>query len=389
MSSNTDTIPHGTTEPADSIGAELSLPVKFVDLQAQYADIEDRIVAKLADLIHRAAFVGGPEMAQFEQKLAAFCGANHAIGCSDGTSALTLGLLGSGLKQGDGVIVPTNSFIASANAVVHAGGMPVLVDCDPHTYLIDLNQVEDALRQGKAKWVMPVHLYGSPCPMKQILALAERHGAHVIEDNAQAIGAWVDGQRTGSFGLVCGISFYPAKNLGCFGQGGAVLTRDDDLAKLIRTYINQGEGDQRYYHDVVGYNYRLHTMQAAVLTLMLDKLDGLSEQRRQVAKWYAQRLPADRAQRHVPAAVPVYHHFEYRCDSRQHRDRLVEVLKAKQIGFGYHYPVPIHKQKAYPQYNSQSLAVSERLAETLISLPVHPGVTEAQVAYVCEAVQKA
>lgn len=361
--------------------------VKFVDIPAQYADIQDEIISGITEMIQNSAFVGGPALADFEAKLAGFVGTACAVGCSDGTSALQLSLLACGMQNGDGAIVPANTFIATANAVVHAGGKVVVVDCDPDTYLIDLNQVEDALKSAKAKFILPVHLYGNPCPMKDVMALAEKYGATVIEDNAQAIGAMVDGARTGTFGKAAGISFYPAKNLGAFGQGGAILTGDQEVARIARMYIEQGQGEKRYYHDVIGFNKRLHSIQAFILGMMLDKLDGLNANRLQVADWYAARLGGDRIQKRTEGATPVYHLFEYRCDDTAQRETLAAALKAANIGFGYHYPVPVHKQKAYPELNSLSLPVSERLADQLISLPVHPAITEEEVQRVCDVVR--
>lgn len=364
-------------------------PVKFVDLPAQYADIQDDILAALADIMSRSAFVGGPALAQFEEDLAAYCGTKFAIGCSDGTSALKLALLGMGMEAGDGCVVPANTYIASANAVVHAGGTPVLVDCDGETYLIDLNQVEEALKAGKARFVMPVHLYGNPVAMKALLEIADRYGAKVIEDNAQAIGATVDGRRTGSFGVAAGISFYPAKNLGAFGQGGAVLTSDEQVARTVRMYIDQGQGGEKYYHDVVGFNARLHSVQACILGFLLKKLDGFNAARLKVADMYASRLAADRIQKRTEGATPVYHLFEYRCDSMEQRDKVAEAFKAANVQFGYHYPVPIHKQKAYAASDALSFPVAERLAATQISLPIHPSITEGEVERVCQAVRSA
>ncbi|HUS46213.1 MAG TPA: DegT/DnrJ/EryC1/StrS family aminotransferase [Phycisphaerae bacterium] len=361
-------------------------PVAFVDLKAQYADVKDRIVAGISKLIDQGAFKGGPALEAFEKQLAGYTGAGFAVGCSDGTSALVLALLATGMKKGDGAILPANTFIATANAVVHAGGTPVLVDCDSETCLLDLNQVEDALKAGRAKFILPVHLYGNPCPMKELMALADRHGAVVIEDNAQAIGADVNGRKTGTFGAAAGISFYPAKNLGAFGQGGAVLTNDEQTARTVRMYVEQGEGGERYHHDVVGYNARLDTIQAFVLSVLLEKLDGFNARRLRAADWYAARLPADRIQRRTENATPVYHLFEYRCDDLDHRRRVADALKANQIGWGYHYPVPIHKQKAYPQFNRLSFPVAERLADQLLSLPMHPGLREEEVAWVCDVV---
>jgi dTDP-4-amino-4,6-dideoxygalactose transaminase len=358
-------------------------PIKFVDLPAQYADIEKDILAAVADLVHKGAFVGGPALAEFEAALAKYCGVKFAVGCSDGTMALVLSLRAAGLRAGDGVVVPANTFIASANAVVHAGGRPVLVDCDPQTYLIDLHQAEAALKAGRAHFLMPVHLYGNPCPMREVVALADRYGAKVIEDNAQAIGATVDGGRTGGFGLAAGISFYPAKNLGAFGQGGAVLTNDEGVAQTVRMYVEQGQGAQRYYHDVVGYNGRLHSLQACVLGKLLPKLDSFNQARLRAADWYAARLDSQRIQKRTPGSTPVYHLFEYRCDDKAQRDRLAAALQAAGVPFAYHYPVPIHKQKAYAEFNHLSLPVAERLAEVLISLPMHPGLAEPQVERVC------
>ncbi|MFA5240269.1 MAG: aminotransferase class I/II-fold pyridoxal phosphate-dependent enzyme, partial [Phycisphaerae bacterium] len=246
------------------------MAVNFVDLPGQFSDIEGNIIKALTDIIHRGAFVGGPILTAFENKLAQYAGTKFAVGCSDGTIALVLSLIAAGIKKGDSVIVPVNTFIATANAVVHAGGTPEFVDCDKDSYLIDLNQAEAILKKGKTKFVIPVHLYGNPCPMKQIMDLAGKYNATVIEDNAQAIGASVDGRRTGSFGAAAGISFYPAKNLGAFGQGGAVLTSDEKMSKIIRMYIEQGQGGERYYHDVIGYNARLDTMQACILERLLD-----------------------------------------------------------------------------------------------------------------------
>lgn len=361
--------------------------IKFVDLQAQYADVENELVEGIRGIIHSGAFVGGKPLEEFEAALATYVGTKYAIGCCDGTAALKLALLAAGMHPGDLAIVPTNSFIATANAVVHAGGVPVMADCDPYTYLIDLGQVEEALKKQRIRFVLPVHLYGNPCPMVELLALCDKYGAQVIEDNAQAMGARVNGQRTGSFGLAAGTSFYPAKNLGAFGQGGAVMTNDAELARKVRCYVEQGQGGKRYHHDVVGYNDRLHTIQAFVLGKLLPRLDNLNARRLVVANHYAARLPFARVQRRTTDSIPVYHLFEFRCDSLEQRDALALALKQQGIGFGYHYPLPIHKQKAYPDCNGLSLPVAEHLADTLISLPIHPFLTEEEVDRVTVAVK--
>jgi len=363
--------------------------ISFVDIPAQYTDIESELLEGIREIVHSAEFVGGRYLNDFETSLANYVGSKYAIGCSDGTSALKLALLAGGIRPGDKVVVPTNSFIATANAVVHAGGIPVMVDCDPQTYLIDLGCLEDELKRNHISFVIPVHLYGNPCPMDELLALCDKYCTQVVEDNAQALGACIQGRRTGSFGLAAGISFYPAKNLGAFGQGGAVTTNDGDLARKVRCYVEQGQGGQRYYHDVVGYNDRLDTIQAFVLNKLLPKLDNFNALRLNVANQYAQLFSIDRLQQRTPKSFPVYHLFEFRCDSPHEREVLAKSLKDHNIGFGFHYPIPIHKQVAYRTYNCPSLPVAERLAETLISLPMHPYMTSEEIKYVAVIINSA
>ncbi len=361
--------------------------VKFVDIPAQYQQFEKELIDGISQLIHRGAFVGGEPLEAFEKSLADFCGVRHAIGCSDGTMALTLSLIASGIKKGDGVIVPANSYIASANAVVHAGGTPLFVDCDPQSFLIDLDAAESVMKKGAASFIIPVHLYGNPCPMEQIMSLSAGYGVKIIEDNAQAIGARLGERRTGSFGVAAGVSFYPAKNLGAFGQGGAVLTNDPEIARCVRMYVEQGQSDRRYYHDVIGYNGRLDSIQARVLGILLSHVDAFNTARLSVADRYATRLDQDRIQSRTPGATPVYHLFEYRCLSTAGREKLVASLQAAGVQFGYHYPLPIHKQKAYAACNGMSMPVSERLADTLVSLPLHPGMSEDEVERVCDVIR--
>lgn len=360
-------------------------PIAFVDIPAQYGNLRDELLTGIARLIDQGAFVGGPVLEQFEQHLAEYVGTKYAIGCSDGTTALQVALLAAGIKQGDKVVVPSNSFIASANAVVHAGGVPVLIDCTHDSFLIDLSLVEDALRNG-AQFVLPVHLYGNPCPMDELINLCEKYGAFIIEDNAQALGSKFGDRRTGSFGLAAGVSFYPAKNLGAFGQGGAILTNDASVARRARLYIEQGQGEARYHHEVIGYNGRLHTIQALILDILLGRLDDWNQARREIASIYASRLLDDHIQKVTAFSEPVFHLFEFRCSSKSERDILAQALRDNDIGFGYHYPVPIHKQKAYWQYNNLSLPVCESLAETLISLPIHPNLAPQDAQRVCDLV---
>lgn len=361
--------------------------VNFVDLPAQYADIREDILSDIAKLLDQSRFVGGPPVDNFERDLAEYCGVGRVVGCSDGTAALVLALRGAGLSPGDGVVVPTNSFVASANAVVHAGGVPVFVDCDADTYLMDLDQADAALSAGRARFLLPVHLYGVPCSKEQVLEVARRHDAVVVEDNAQALGArFADGSATGSMGVAAGVSFYPAKNLGAFGQGGALLTSSESLAQTARMYAEQGTGQTRYHHDVVGYNFRLDSLQAAILGRMLPKLEGFNDSRRRIRDGYAAGLPADRLQQVPDGVTPVWHLLEFRCDDNAQRTELQAALQRADIGCGLHYPIPIHRQKAYAHVDVPSLPVAERLADTLLSLPIHPHLNRAQVDRVCEVV---
>ncbi len=363
--------------------------VCFVDIPSQYAEHREELRRLFERVLDSGQFVGGPVLEGFEQALASHLGVGYAIGCSDGTMALVIALLASGIRRGDRAVVPANSYIATANAVVHAGGIPVFVDCDARTYLMDLEKLEAALKSGGVRFVLPVHLYGSPCAMSCIMAMASRYGVTVIEDNAQALGAVIDGKRTGSFGAAAGVSFYPAKNLGAFGQGGAIVTNDPGIAERARIYREQGQGQTRYYHEVVGYNARLDSLQAGWLEILLARLESLNERRRAVAVLYRNSLPEARLQQILPGATPVYHLLELECADLEQRSLVAEKLKKARCDFGYHYPVPIHKQVAYATYNHERHENAERLATTLISLPMHPGLLPHEVQRVCDAVREA
>lgn len=354
----------------------------FVDIPSLYKDIQGEIVAALTLMIDNGDFVGGQALSDFEMELAEYTGSKYAIGCSDGTFAVQCALLAAGIKPGDKVVVPVNSFIATAFSVIHARGEVVFVDCCSDTFLLDINQTETALKQG-AKFVIPVHLYGNPCEMDVILDLAHKYNAIVIEDNAQALGAAYNGQKTGTFGAASGISFYPAKNIGAFGQGGALLTNDAMIRKTSRMLTEQGQGEKRYYHELIGYNGRLDSLQAKVLSFMLKKLDNFIVKRKEIARLYEDRLGVDKIQKKTPNGSHVYHLFEYRCESKFSRERLCEVLKGNDLPFAFHYPVPIHKQAAFLSCNNQSYPFAESLAETLISLPIHPNMSFDHVDEIC------
>ncbi len=363
------------------------MKIPLCDLKAQYASIQKEIDDAIKSIIARTNFIQGEEVRLLEKEFAAFCGARFGVACASGTDALHLTLLALGVGPDDEVITSPHTFTATAEAVYYCGARPVFVDIDPRTFNLDPSRLEEKITP-RTKVIMPVHLYGQPADMDPILEIAGRHGLPVLEDACQAHGAEYKGRRVGSIGAAACFSFYPAKNLGAFGQGGAVLTNDEALAAAVRMYVEQGQGSRRYYHDVIGYNGRLHSLQACVLGKLLPKLDSFNAARLRAADWYAACLPADRLQRRTPGSVPVYHLFEYRCDDPAQRDRLAAAFQAAGVPFAYHYPVPIHKQKAYPRHNALSLPVAERLADTLISLPMHPGLTEEQVERVCQVIRK-
>lgn len=365
--------------------------IKFVDLPAQIALSKAAISKRIGSALDSASFVGGAAVEEFEAKAARYLGVKHVIGCGSGTDALTIAFRAAGLQPGERVLVPTNSFIATAYSVSHAGCQPVFVDVDPDTYLLDANLVEAAIQREGVRKLAIVHLYGSPANMDDLLDLANRYELQIFEDNAQAIGAEFAGRKTGTFGAAGAISFYPSKNLGACGQAGAISTNDDCIAKTCRSLTEQGQfpGDPKYHHRHVGYNSRLQSIQACVLTEMIEHLEDFNNRRRAVAEMYRKRLSAARLQLETPRCKHAYHLFVYRCEDKHARDRVADRLARDKIGFGYHYPIPIHKQLAYADYNHCELPVSERLAETLISLPMHPFLKDEEVEVVCQAVQEA
>lgn len=363
--------------------------IPLVDLGYQAREIEVELSAAWQSILSRTAFIGGPEVAEFEDSYATYSAVSHVIGVANGTDALEIGLRALGVGQGDEVIVPTNSFIASALAVARAGATPVLVDCDPVNYLIDTSQVADAITP-RTKAIMPVHLYGQIAPMEDIVALSSAHGLYVIEDAAQSQGARRNGRSSGSFGHVSGTSFYPGKNLGAFGDAGAVLTNDQNIAKKVRALRNYGS-EIKYHHPETGFNSRLDTVQAAVLIAKLKRLDAWNEKRRHAADRYTEKL-GGRADIKTPTTLSgnehVWHLYVVEIDDR---DRVLADLNSQGIGAGIHYPTPIHMHGAFAHlgYPSGAFPAAERIAQRIISLPIYPGISDAQVDEVSEALIKA
>ncbi len=359
--------------------------IPFVDLQTQYQSLKPQMDAAVLAVMQRGDFVLGGAVAEFERVFAEYCGAQYCVGVDSGYSALELIVRAYDIGPGDEVITAANTFIATTLAISNAGATPVLVDCDPQTYNIDVTKIEAAITS-RTKAIMPVHLYGQTADMDAIRAIARAHNLYVFEDAAQASGARYKGRRAGSLGDAAGFSFYPGKNLGAYGDGGAVTTNDAAIAEKIRLLRNIGQ-KVKYFHEVKGFNNRLDTLQAAVLNVKLPHLDGWNANRRHAAAGYAERL-AD-----LPIVTPVAadyaeHIFHLYVIRVSNREALMDYLKERGIATGLHYPIPIHLQPAYAElgYERGDFPVTEAYAETIMSLPIFPELNDDKVAYVTGAI---
>lgn len=361
--------------------------VPFVDLKAQYASIKPAVTAAIDDVLESTAFIMGPPVRRFEREYARYIGTRHAVGVESGTAALKLALEALGIGTGDEVILPANTYIASALAVSGVGATPVLVDMDDD-YLIDASEIEAAITP-RTKALMPVHLYGQVAAMDPILDVARRYGLRVIEDASQAHGARWRGRRVGGIGDVGCFSFYPGKNLGCYGDGGAVVTDDDAVAQRVRLLQDFGQ-EKKYEHSIKGDNCRLDSIQAAVLNVKLQHIDAWNDARRTIARHYDQRL-AD-----FGLPVPKCHHDEghvYHLYVTQvpDRDGVRERLAQRGVQSGIHYPIPIHLQPAYTELAGLRgrFPKTEAAAERILSLPMYPEMTAAHVDAVVNALHDA
>lgn len=363
--------------------------VPLVDLRAQYTRIQGEIDEAVLRVVASGRFVGGPEVQAFEQEFARYLGASHAVGVSSGTSALHLALLAAGIGPGDEVLLPSLTFIATSEVVRRCGARVRFVEIDPSTCCMDPAALAGELGPN-VKAVVPVHLYGHPADMKPILELAAAKGLRVIEDAAQAHGARYRGERCGALAPLSAFSFYPGKNLGAYGDGGAVLARDPDEAERMRRLSDHGRTD-KYLHGEEGFNYRLDAIQAAVLRVKLRHLDTWNAERRQVAAWYDERLrvvPGVDLPFAAPYAEPVFHLYVVRVPER---DTVLLRLKEEGIDAGIHYPVPLHLQPAYGHlgYARGDFPATERVADQILSLPIFPEMTEGQVETVVSALRRA
>jgi dTDP-4-amino-4,6-dideoxygalactose transaminase len=360
------------------------IKVPYLDLKAQYRSIKPEIDAAIGKVLESCQFVLGTEVAGFEQDFAAYCGTSECIAVNSGTSALHLALLAAGVVPGDEVITVPFTFVASIAAILYAGARPVLVDIEPRSFTMDPRLVEAAISP-LTKAIMPVHLYGQPADMDPLLEIARRHNLVVIEDAAQAHGARYKGRRVGSLGHMACFSFYPGKNLGAYGEGGAVTTSNPNYARTIRMLRNWGQ-DRKYHHLMRGFNYRMEALQGAILRVKLRHLEKWTEARRTIAAKYNQLLAGSRLEQptEMPWAKHVYHVYTLRTDDR---DTLHDALQREGIQTAIHYPVPVHLQPAYADLGYARLAFqqSEKAAEQVLSLPLYPEMTDDQIQFVSQA----
>ncbi|MGB1971469.1 MAG: DegT/DnrJ/EryC1/StrS family aminotransferase [Flavobacteriaceae bacterium] len=369
-------------------------PIRMVDLKGQYAFIEDEVKEALNEVLTNTTFINGPAVKDFQTDLEHYLDVKHVIPCANGTDALQIALMGLKLQPGDEVITADFTFAATVEVISLLNLTPVLIDVDSKTFNIDPAQIEAAITP-KTKAIIPVHLFGQSADMDAINTIAKKHNLFVIEDNAQGIGATYthkDGQRakTGTLGDVAATSFFPSKNLGAYGDGGAIFTNNDELAHFIRGIVNHGMY-QRYYHDVVGVNSRLDSMQAAILKIKLQYLDFYNERRKEAAIRYTSLLEAHpnivTPYREAACTSHVFHQYTLRIVNHD-RDGLVKFLNDNDIPCGVYYPVPLHRQKAYARANvdESKYPVTNQLVEEVISLPMHSELKEDQINFIAQKV---
>ena len=367
--------------------------IQMVDTKTQYLAIKDQVDAAIHEVLDSAAYINGKAVKDFSQNLGAYLGVNHVIPCANGTDALQIAMMALDLQPGDEVITPSFTYIATTEVVALLKLKPVFVDVDPVTYCMDLESLKKAITP-KTKAIVPVHLYGQAAPMEEIMAIAKQHNIYVIEDNAQAIGCdytFSDGtkKKTGTIGHIGATSFYPSKNLGAFGDGGALFTNDKVLADKMAMIANHGQSE-RYYHDVVGCNSRLDSIQAAILNIKLAHLDEYSKARQAVAKYYSDAF-ASIAQIVSPAIGKYTTHVFHQYTMQLHgvdREKFIAHLAAKDIPCMIYYPVPGHLQKMFGNQNNQhwALPVTDQLTPCVCSLPIHTEMDEEQLSYIVEGV---
>ncbi len=361
------------------------MKIPFVSFIPMEKELENDIRSAFERVFKRSWYIEGVEDGLFEKEFARYCNVNYCIGVGNGLDALVLILKGLNIGSGDEVIIPANTYIASALAVTYAGATPVLVDPNINTFNIDCSLIERAITD-KTRAIMPVHLYGQPCDMDAIIEISQRYNLMVIEDCAQAHGATYKGRKVGTFGEAAGFSFYPGKNLGALGDAGAVVTNNKKLADKVRALSNYGS-DYKYHHIYKGNNSRLDEMQAAFLSAKLPHLDKMNNERRRIAQMYHEGINNPKIIKPyvLNECVPVWHIYGIKCNER---DELEKFLNIRGISTNKHYPIPIHMQECYKELNviSEGFPVAEEISKTELSLPMYYGMTDEEIIYVIDAI---
>ncbi|GAX60007.1 glutamine-scyllo-inositol transaminase [Candidatus Scalindua japonica] len=363
------------------------MQINFVDLNKQYNHIKSEVDGAIQRVIKNSSFIGGEEVCSFEEEFARYCDARYCVAVNSGTDALKFICLALGIKEGDEVILPVNTFIATALGVSSIGAIPVFVDCENDTYNIDTEKIEEKITS-RTKAIIAVHLYGQPAEMDSVLSIAQRHRLYVIEDACQAHGAFYKTRRVGTFGIASAFSFYPGKNLGAYGDGGGVITNNAGIDEKIKKLREYGQ-EEKYVHTEMGTNSRLDGLQAAILRIKLKYLDEWNDKRKKVAAFYYESLNG--LQINLPETRPerdhVYHLFVIETDKR---NELLQYLKQKNIFCGIHYPIPLHYQGVYRglAYKSGDFPVSELSASRILSLPIYPELEKEEIIYIKNAIDE-
>ena len=359
------------------------MTIPFLDSKAQYKTIKPEIDKAIKRVINNQRFVLGKELEAFEKEFAKYLGVQFAIGVNSGTDALILALMSLDIGKGDEVITVANSFVATTNAIIYVGANPVLVDCNPNTYQIDIKQVEKSITK-KTKAIIPVHLYGAPAQIDKLQKIAKKHKLFLIEDTAQAHGATFNGKKLGTFGDLGTFSFYPGKNLGAYGDGGAIVTNKKDINERLLKLRNHGQS-KKYYHETFGVNSRLDEIQAAILRVKLRYLDKWNKQRNEIAYNYNKSLKTYKTQKIIKNGKSVYHLFVIES---KNRDKLQKYLLDSGVHTLIHYPIPIHLQKANKHlgHKNGSFPVVERMAKRILSIPIYSKLSLKQQRYLIEKI---
>jgi dTDP-4-amino-4,6-dideoxygalactose transaminase len=361
--------------------------IPMVDLKQQYLSLKPELDKQLLKALEDTQFILGPNVRAFEQEAAEYIGAKHAISCASGTDALHLALLAAGIGPGDEVITTPFTFIATAEAISMVGATPVFVDINPETFNIDADKVSAAITD-KTKAVIPVHIFGQPADVVRLKGICDDKNILIIEDCAQSFGASINNTKTGSIGFAGCFSFFPSKNLGCFGDGGLVTTNSDDAAEKLKMLRNHGS-KERYYHDIIGYNSRLDELQAIVLRIKLQHIDRYNEERRRVAHRYSSALSDTEVIPPKEDGIGYHVYHQYTLLSK-HRDKIMQALQEAEIASAIYYPVPLHKQKVFlGSQQSVELPVTEDISARCFSLPVYPELDDGSIDTIVETIKRA